>query len=79
MEIFRISGTPINLPSFSVPPLLFHSMSLKQRKVARLLKYLQFRDYKSKLLKAVEEEETQQDTGINSLIQQILYTPGTHP
>lgn len=34
-----------------------------QRKMARLLKYLQFRDYKSKLLKTVEEEEQQQDTG----------------
>lgn len=37
-------------------------MRRDKRKVARLLKYLQFRDYKSKLLKAVEEEETQQDT-----------------
>ncbi|KAA8583493.1 hypothetical protein FQN60_014701 [Etheostoma spectabile] len=31
------------------------------RKVARLLKYLQFRDYKSKLLKTVEDEETLQE------------------
>lgn len=43
--------------------LIFMSLSLDQRKVARLLKYLQFRDYKSKLLKTVEDDETQQDTG----------------
>lgn len=34
-------------------------------KVLRLLKYLQFRDYKSKLLKTVEDEDTQQETGIS--------------
>ncbi|XP_045920836.1 transcription initiation protein SPT3 homolog [Micropterus dolomieu] len=32
-------------------------------KVARLIKYLQFRDYKSKLLKTVEDEDVQQETG----------------
>ncbi|KAM3606943.1 uncharacterized protein V6R79_026186 [Siganus canaliculatus] len=32
-------------------------------KVARLLKYLQFRDYKSKLLKSLEDEEAQAETG----------------
>uniref|UniRef100_A0A3B4YIE6 SPT3 homolog, SAGA and STAGA complex component n=1 Tax=Seriola lalandi dorsalis TaxID=1841481 RepID=A0A3B4YIE6_SERLL len=34
-------------------------MRRDKRKVARLLKYLQFRDYKSKLLKTLEDEETQ--------------------
>ncbi|KAM9344632.1 transcription initiation protein SPT3 homolog [Symphorus nematophorus] len=38
-------------------------MRRDKRKVARLLKYLQFRDYKSKLLKTLDEEETQQETG----------------
>lgn len=38
-------------------------MSLKQTKVARLLKYLQFRDYKSKLLKTIEDEDSQPETG----------------
>ncbi|KAM3862777.1 transcription initiation protein SPT3 homolog [Diretmus argenteus] len=37
-------------------------MRRDKRKVARLLKYLQFRDYKSKLLKTMEDEDTQQDT-----------------
>ncbi|KAM9364023.1 transcription initiation protein SPT3 homolog [Pholidichthys leucotaenia] len=37
-------------------------MRKDKRKVARLLKYLQFRDYKSKLLKNVEDEDTQQET-----------------
>ncbi|XP_072292725.1 transcription initiation protein SPT3 homolog isoform X2 [Eucyclogobius newberryi] len=32
-------------------------------KVARLLKYLQFRDYKSKLLKTLEDEEPQLESG----------------
>lgn len=36
-------------------------MRRDKRKVARLLKYLQFRDYKSKLLRTVEEEEPQQE------------------
>ncbi|XP_071393162.1 transcription initiation protein SPT3 homolog isoform X2 [Centroberyx affinis] len=35
---------------------------MRRDKVSRLLKYLQFRDYKSKLLKSMEEEDTQQDT-----------------
>ncbi|XP_075993329.1 transcription initiation protein SPT3 homolog [Genypterus blacodes] len=33
-----------------------------KRKLSRLLKYLQFRDYKSKLLKSLEEEEVQTET-----------------
>ncbi|TDH01577.1 hypothetical protein EPR50_G00181620 [Perca flavescens] len=37
-------------------------MRRDKRKVARLLKYLQFRDYKSKLLKTVEDEEMLQET-----------------
>ncbi|CAJ1066767.1 transcription initiation protein SPT3 homolog [Xyrichtys novacula] len=37
-------------------------MRKDKKKVARLLKYLQFRDYKSKLLKCVEDEDPQQDT-----------------
>ncbi|XP_069574948.1 transcription initiation protein SPT3 homolog [Brachyistius frenatus] len=36
-------------------------MRKDKRKVARLLKYLQFRDYKSKLLKTLEDEEPQQE------------------
>ncbi|KAF6737440.1 Transcription initiation protein SPT3-like [Oryzias melastigma] len=38
-------------------------MRRDKRKMARLLKYLQFRDYKSKLLKSLEEEDVQQDAG----------------
>uniref|UniRef100_A0A8C7Y0Q0 SPT3 homolog, SAGA and STAGA complex component n=1 Tax=Oryzias sinensis TaxID=183150 RepID=A0A8C7Y0Q0_9TELE len=38
-------------------------MRRDKRKMARLLKYLQFRDYKSKLLKSLEEEELLQDAG----------------
>uniref|UniRef100_UPI0037E858E8 transcription initiation protein SPT3 homolog n=1 Tax=Semicossyphus pulcher TaxID=241346 RepID=UPI0037E858E8 len=38
-------------------------MRRDKRKVGRLLKYLQFRDYKSKLLKSMEDEEPQQETG----------------
>ncbi|CAK6980214.1 transcription initiation protein SPT3 homolog [Scomber scombrus] len=38
-------------------------MRRDKRKVARLLKYLQFRDYKSKLLKSLEEEDVTQDAG----------------
>ncbi|XP_060943397.1 transcription initiation protein SPT3 homolog isoform X2 [Limanda limanda] len=34
----------------------------RDKKVARLLKYLQFRDYKSKLLKALEDDDPQQET-----------------
>lgn len=37
-------------------------MRRDKRKVARLLKYLQFRDYKSKLLKSLEDEEPQPDS-----------------
>ncbi|TNN62803.1 Transcription initiation protein SPT3 [Liparis tanakae] len=37
-------------------------MRRDKRKVARLLKYLQFRDYKSKLLKTLEDEDVHQDT-----------------
>uniref|UniRef100_A0A671VN60 SPT3 homolog, SAGA and STAGA complex component n=1 Tax=Sparus aurata TaxID=8175 RepID=A0A671VN60_SPAAU len=44
-------------------------MRRDKRKVARLLKYLQFRDYKSKLLKTVEDDETQQDTGAAGVAQ----------
>uniref|UniRef100_A0A672HZN4 SPT3 homolog, SAGA and STAGA complex component n=1 Tax=Salarias fasciatus TaxID=181472 RepID=A0A672HZN4_SALFA len=36
-------------------------MRRDKRKVSRLLKYLQFRDYKSKLLRSLEEEEPQQE------------------
>ncbi|XP_054654928.1 transcription initiation protein SPT3 homolog isoform X1 [Dunckerocampus dactyliophorus] len=38
-------------------------MRRDKRKVSRLLKYLQFRDYKSKLLKTLEDDDTQQDAG----------------
>ncbi|XP_068183670.1 transcription initiation protein SPT3 homolog [Antennarius striatus] len=38
-------------------------MRRDKRKVSRILKYLQFRDYKSKLLKCVEEEDSQIETG----------------
>lgn len=37
-------------------------MRRDKRKLSRLLKYLQFRDYKSKLLKSLEEEEPQTDS-----------------
>ncbi|XP_008298441.1 transcription initiation protein SPT3 homolog isoform X1 [Stegastes partitus] len=36
-------------------------MRRDKRKVARLLKYLQFRDYKSKLLKTMEDDDSQQE------------------
>ncbi|KAM9847401.1 transcription initiation protein SPT3 homolog isoform 1-T4 [Aulostomus maculatus] len=39
-------------------------MRRDKRKVARLLKYLQFRDYKSKLLKNVEDDDGQDPGGI---------------
>lgn len=39
------------------------SLRLGQRKLSRLLKYLQFRDYKSKLLKTVEDEDSQTELG----------------
>ncbi|GAA6231945.1 transcription initiation protein SPT3 homolog [Lates japonicus] len=38
-------------------------MRRDKRKVARLLKYLQFRDYKSKLLKTLEDDDVPQETG----------------
>lgn len=37
-------------------------MRRDKKKVVRLLKYLQFRDYKSKLLKALEDDDMQQET-----------------
>ncbi|XP_033835436.1 transcription initiation protein SPT3 homolog [Periophthalmus magnuspinnatus] len=37
-------------------------MRRDKRKVARLLKYLQFRDYKSKLMKSLEDDEPQTDS-----------------
>lgn len=37
-------------------------MRRDKRKLARLLKYLQFRDYKSKLLKSMEDEDPQPDS-----------------
>ncbi|XP_013880054.1 transcription initiation protein SPT3 homolog [Austrofundulus limnaeus] len=38
-------------------------MRRDKRKLARLIKYLQFRDYKSKLLRTVEDEEMVQEPG----------------
>ncbi|KAM4591226.1 transcription initiation protein SPT3 homolog isoform 2-T2 [Odontesthes bonariensis] len=38
-------------------------MRRDKRKMGRLLKYLQFRDYKSKLLKSLEDEDPQQEAG----------------
>lgn len=40
------------------------SACLHQMKVARLLKYLQFRDYKSKLFRSLEDDDLLSDTGI---------------
>lgn len=45
---------------------LYFSGCLHQMKVARLLKYLQFRDYKSKLLRSMEDDDLLSDTGIYS-------------
>ncbi|KAG7273012.1 hypothetical protein CRUP_011896 [Coryphaenoides rupestris] len=45
----------------SVEDILF-LMRRDKRKLSRLLKYLQFRDYKSKLIKSMEEEEVPQET-----------------
>ncbi|CAL9687725.1 unnamed protein product [Knipowitschia caucasica] len=45
----------------SVEDIIF-VMRRDKRKVARLLKYLQFRDYKSKLLKSLDEDESQPDS-----------------
>lgn len=52
-----------------------------QRKLARLLKYLQFRDYKSKLLKNLDDDDTQQEPGtcINKhleILKKSLEKPG---
>ncbi|KAG8000340.1 Transcription initiation protein SPT3-like protein, partial [Nibea albiflora] len=41
---------------------IVHTQLITMRKVARLLKYLQFRDYKSKLLKSLEDDDAQQET-----------------
>uniref|UniRef100_A0A3P8WIA1 SPT3 homolog, SAGA and STAGA complex component n=1 Tax=Cynoglossus semilaevis TaxID=244447 RepID=A0A3P8WIA1_CYNSE len=41
-------------------------MRRDKRKVARLLKYLQFRDYKSKLMKTLEDDDTPQETGTDT-------------
>ncbi|XP_061693232.1 transcription initiation protein SPT3 homolog isoform X2 [Syngnathoides biaculeatus] len=41
-------------------------MRRDKRKVSRLLKYLQFRDYKSKLLKSLDDDDVQQDQGAGS-------------
>ncbi|XP_035760670.1 transcription initiation protein SPT3 homolog, partial [Neolamprologus brichardi] len=38
-------------------------MRRDKRKLARLLKYLQFRDYKSKILKTLDDEDTQAESG----------------
>lgn len=45
----------------SVEDIMF-VMRRDKRKVARLLKYLQFRDYKSKLLKSLEDDDQQPDS-----------------
>ncbi|XP_047460051.1 transcription initiation protein SPT3 homolog isoform X2 [Mugil cephalus] len=44
----------------SAEDILFQ-MRRDKRKVARLLKYLQFRDYKSKILKTLEDDDAQQE------------------
>lgn len=44
----------------------YFSGCLYQIKVARLLKYLQFRDYKSKLLRSLEDDELLPDTGMHA-------------
>ncbi|XP_029925727.1 transcription initiation protein SPT3 homolog [Myripristis murdjan] len=45
----------------SAEDILFQ-MRRDKRKLSRLIKYLQFRDYKSKLLKTLEDDESLQDT-----------------
>lgn len=45
---------------------LYFSGCLYQMKVARLLKYLQFRDYKSKVLRSLEDDDLLSDTGMHS-------------
>uniref|UniRef100_A0A3Q2VTM6 SPT3 homolog, SAGA and STAGA complex component n=2 Tax=Haplochromini TaxID=319058 RepID=A0A3Q2VTM6_HAPBU len=46
-------------------------MRRDKRKLARLLKYLQFRDYKSKILKTLEDEDTQAESGIHRRRQRL--------
>ncbi|XP_041802934.1 transcription initiation protein SPT3 homolog [Chelmon rostratus] len=46
-------------------------MRRDKRKVVRLLKYLQFRDYKSKLLKTLEDEDAPQEMGGNQRRQRL--------
>ncbi|XP_076598994.1 transcription initiation protein SPT3 homolog isoform X4 [Chaetodon auriga] len=46
-------------------------MRRDKRKVVRLLKYLQFRDYKSKLLKTLEDEDVSQEAGGNQRRQRL--------
>lgn len=41
-------------------------------KVARLLKYLQFRDYKSKLFRSLEDDDLLSDTGIYAASDTLL-------
>uniref|UniRef100_A0A3Q3VZA6 SPT3 homolog, SAGA and STAGA complex component n=1 Tax=Mola mola TaxID=94237 RepID=A0A3Q3VZA6_MOLML len=48
-------------------------MRRDKTKVARLLKYLQFRDYKSKLLKTIEDEDSQPETGSNQRRQRLAH------
>lgn len=57
----------------SVPFCLPLSSVFNQRKLSRLLKYLQFRDYKSKLIKSMEEEEVPQETGTTSTKQPMAF------
>ncbi|KAM9726208.1 transcription initiation protein SPT3 homolog isoform 1-T3 [Menidia menidia] len=47
-------------------------MRRDKRKMARLLKYLQFRDYKSKLLKSLEDEDPQVEPGSSGQRRQRL-------
>lgn len=56
------SGKPNYLVFLSV----YFSGCLYQIKVARLLKYLQFRDYKSKLLRSMEDDDLLSDTGMHA-------------
>lgn len=56
------------------------SACLHQMKVARLLKYLQFRDYKSKLFRSLEDDDLLSDTGIyaasDTLLPFMIYQEG---
>ncbi|KAM4591225.1 transcription initiation protein SPT3 homolog isoform 1-T1 [Odontesthes bonariensis] len=49
-------------------------MRRDKRKMGRLLKYLQFRDYKSKLLKSLEDEDPQQEAGKRVTVDHKKYT-----